>query len=109
MNRKIAAVLLAATMLTAPAFAASVVSSPDKPAAQAVTPNKVTNTSDKSVKTHRIHARVSHAHKVQHAKHTKPSQMNHANKDSKNNLPSASKKGDTKAVAAAPTKGPVKN
>jgi hypothetical protein len=35
--------------------------------------------------------------------------MNHANKDSKNNLPSASKKGDTKAVAAAPTKGPVKN
>ncbi|HET7382363.1 MAG TPA: hypothetical protein VFJ59_07250 [Pseudolabrys sp.] len=109
MNRKIAAVLLAATMLTTPAFAASVASSPNMPTAQTVTPDKVTKTSDKGVKKHRVHARASHGHKVHHAKHAKPSQVKHTNKISKKGLTSASTKSGTKAVAAAPVKAPVKN
>jgi hypothetical protein len=43
MNRKIAAVLLAATMLTTPAFAATVASSHNTPTTQMVTPDKVTS------------------------------------------------------------------
>jgi len=54
MNSKIMAALIAATMLAAPAFAASVVSSPNAPAAQTVTPNKVTKASDTGMKKHRI-------------------------------------------------------
>ena len=107
MKRKIAAVLLAATMLTTPAFAASVASSPNSPATQTVNPDKVTKTSDKGVKKH--HARVSHGHKVHHAKHAKPSQAKHVNKNSKKSLTSAGTKSDTKAVATAPAKAPVKN
>ena len=84
MNRKIAAVLLAATMLTTPAFAASVASSANTPTAQTVNPDKVTTTSDKGVKKHRVHARSSHGHKVHHAKHAKPNQVKHAHKLSKN-------------------------
>ena len=42
MNRKVAAVLLAATMLATPAFAAGVVSSANTPTAQTVFPEKVT-------------------------------------------------------------------
>ena len=83
MNRKIAAVLLAATMLTTPAFAASVASSPNTPTTQTVNPDKVTTTSDKGVKKHRVHARSSHGHKVHHAKHAKPNQVKHAHKISK--------------------------
>jgi len=109
MNRKIAAVLLAATMLTTPAFAASVASSPDIPTAQAVTPNKVTKTSDKSIKKHRVHAYASHSHKVRYAKHTKPSQVKNANKVSTKSLASVSNKSDTKAVTATPVKASVKN
>ena len=109
MNRKIAAVLLAAAMLTTPAFAASVVSSPNTPTAQTVTPDKVTKTSDKGVKKHRVHARASHGHKVHHAKHAKPHRVKHANKISKKSLPSASTKSDTKTVGATPVKAPVKN
>ena len=108
MNRKIAAVLLAATMLTTPAFAASVVSSTNIPTAQTVAPDKVTKTSDKGVKKHRVHARASHSHKVHHAKHAKH-QVKHAHKISKKSLTSASAKGDTKAVATVPVKTPVKN
>jgi len=108
MNRKIAAVLLAATMLTTPAFAASVASSANTPTAQTVTPDKVAKTSDKGVKKHRVHARASHGHKVHHAKHAKH-QVKHANKISKKNLTSAGTKGNTKAVATAPVKAPVKN
>ena len=59
MNRKIAAVLLAATMLTTPAFAAGVASSPNTPTAQTVNTDKATKTSDKGVKKHRVHARAS--------------------------------------------------
>jgi hypothetical protein len=50
MNKKIAAVLLAATMLSTPAFAASVASPPNTSTAQTVTNDKVTKTSDKGVK-----------------------------------------------------------
>jgi hypothetical protein len=107
MNRKIAAVLLAATMLTAPAFAASVANSP-APTAQTVTPDKVTKTSDKGVKKHRVHARASHGHKVHHAKHAKH-QVKHAHKISKKSLTSTSTKIGTKALATAPVKTPVKN
>ena len=109
MNRKIAAVLLAATMLSTPAFAASVASSPNAPAAQTVTPDKVTKTSDKGIKKHRVHARASYGHKVHHAKHAKPSQVKHTNKVSKKSLTSASTKSGTKMVKAAPVKAPVKN
>ena len=109
MNRKIAAVLLAATMLTTPAFAASVVSSPNTPTAQTVTPDKVTKTSEAGVKKHRVHARASHGHKVHHAKHAKPNQAKHVHKNSKKSLTSGSTKSDTKAVAIAPAKAPVKN
>jgi hypothetical protein len=109
MNRKIAAVLLAATMLSTPAFAASVASPPNTSTAQTATPDKVTKTSDKGVKKHRVHARASHAHKVHHAKHAKPSGVKHSNKISKKGLTSASTKSDTKMVKAAPVKAPIKN
>ena len=109
MNRKTAAVLLAATMLTTPALAASVASSPNTPTAQTVNPDKITKTPDKGVQKHIVHARASHGHKVHHAKHAKPSQVKHAHKSSKKSLTSASTKGDTKAVATAPVKTPVKN
>ena len=78
MNGKIAAILLAATMLTTPAFAATVANSHNTPATQTVTPDKVTKMSDKGVKKHRIHARASHGHKVHHAKHAMPNQVRHA-------------------------------
>lgn len=107
MNRKIAAVLLAATMLTTPAFAASVDSSPNTPTTQTVNPGKVTKT--EGVKKHRVHARASHGHKVHHAKHTKPNQVKHAHRISKKSLTFGSTKTHTKAVAAAPAKAPVKN
>jgi hypothetical protein len=106
MNRKIAAVLLAATMLTTPAFAASVASSPTT---QTVTPDKVTKTSDKGVKKHRVHASASYGHKVHHVKHAIRNQVKHTNKVSKKSLTSASTKSDTKTVTVAPVKAPVKN
>ncbi len=109
MNTKIAAVLLAATMLTTPAFAASVASSPNASTVQAATPDKVTKTSNKGVKKHRVHARAPHGHKVRHAKHAKPSQVKHANKTSKKSPTSASTKSDAGTVGAAPAKAPVKN
>ena len=109
MNRKIAAVLLAATMLTTPAFAASVAGSSNSPTAQTMTPDKVTKASTEGVKKHRVHARTSHGHKVHHARHAKPSQVKHAHKNSKKVLTSGSSKGDTKTVATAPAKVPVKN
>jgi hypothetical protein len=108
MNRKIAAVLLAATMLTTPAFAASVASSPNTPTAQTVNSDKVTTTSNKGVK-HRVHARSSHGHKVHHAKHAKPNQVKHAHKISKKSVASAGTKSHAKTVAAAPAKAQVKN
>jgi hypothetical protein len=80
MNRKIAAVLLAATMMTTPAFAAGVANSPNTPTA---TPHKITKMSEKDVKKHRGHARASYGHKVHHAKHAKPNQVKHATKISK--------------------------
>jgi hypothetical protein len=109
MTRKIAAVLFAATMLTTPAFAASVASSPNTPTAQTANPDKVTKTSNEGVKKHRVHARTSHGHKVHHAKHAKPNQVKHAHKISKKSLTTASTKGDKKTVAAAPAKTPAKN
>ena len=109
MNGKIAAVLLAATMLTTPAFAATVANSHNSPTAQTVTPDKVTKTSDKGVKKHRIHARASYGHKVHHAKHVIPNQVKHAKKISKKGLTYASTKSHTKTVAALHVKGPVKN
>ena len=48
-----------------------------------MTPDKVTKTSDKGVKKHRIHARASHGHEVHHAKHAMPKQVKHAKKISK--------------------------
>ena len=109
MNRKLAAVLVTATMLTTPAFAASVASSTNTPTAQTVIPDKVTKTSDKGAKKHRVHARGAHGYKVRHARYAKPSQVKHANKISKKSLASAGTKGDVKAVATAPVKTPVKN
>ena len=109
MNGKIAALLLAATMLTTPAFAATVANSHNTPATQTVTPDKVTKMSDKGVKKHRIHARASHGHKVHHAKHAMPNQVKHAKKISKKGLTSASTKSHTGTVAALHVKAPVKN
>ena len=106
MNSKITAVLIAATMLTAPAFAASVVSSPNAPAAQTVTPDKVTKAPDTGVKKHRVHARMSHGHKVHHAKHVKSKQVKN---DSKSPTPTSTKEAPKTAVTAAPAKAPVKN
>jgi hypothetical protein len=109
MNRKIAAVLLAATMMTTSAFAAGVANSPNTPAAQTVTPHKVTKMSDKGVNKHRHHARASHGHKVHHAKHAKPNQVKHATKISKKSLTSTKSKSNTKTAAAGLVKAPVKN
>ena len=106
MNRKIAAVLLAAAILTMPAFAASVV--PNTSTAQTVDPDKVTKTSDKGANKHRVHARSSHGHKVRHAKHAKPNQVR-AHKISKKTVGSAGLTSHTKTVAAAPAKVPAKN
>jgi hypothetical protein len=93
-------------MLTSPAFAASVASSPNAPAAQTVAPDKVTKTSETGVKKHRVHARASHGHKVQHAKHTKSKQVKNDNK----NPSSASTKENSKtAGTGASAKAPVKN
>jgi hypothetical protein len=83
MNRKIAAVLLAATMMSTPAFAAGVANSPNTPTAQTVTHHKITKMSKKGVKKQRDHARASYGHKVHHAKHAKPNQVKHATKISK--------------------------
>jgi hypothetical protein len=80
MNRKIAAVLLAATMMTTPAFAAGVANSPNTPTA---TPHKIAKMSEKGVTKHRDHVRASYGHKVHHAKHAKPNQVKHATKISK--------------------------
>ena len=91
MNKKIAAVLLAATMLSTPAFAASVASPPNTSTAQTVTNDKVTKTSDKGVKKHRVHARAAHGHKVHHAKHA-TNQVKRANKIAKKSLTSATTK-----------------
>jgi hypothetical protein len=102
MNEKIAAALLAATILTTPAFAATVANSHDTPTTQTVTP-------DKGVKKHRIHARASHGHKVHHAKHAMPDQVKHAKKISKKSLTFAGAKSHTKTVAALHVKAPVKN
>jgi hypothetical protein len=107
MNRRIAAALFAATMLTTPAFAASVASSPNAPTAQTVTPDKVTKTLDKGVKKH--HARRAHGHKVHHAKHANPATAKQANKISNKRLTPASTKSDTKTAATARVKAPVKN
>ncbi len=109
MNRKIAAVLLAATMLSTPAFAASVASSPNTPTAQTVTSGKITKTSDNGAKKHRVHARASLGHKVHHAKHAKLNQAKHTNKISKKSPTPVSTKSDTKAVATALVKAPIKN
>jgi hypothetical protein len=109
MNKKIAAVLLAATMLTTPAFAAGTASSPITSTTQTLTPDKVTDTSDKGVKKQRVRTRVSHVHKVQHAKHADSKQVKNASKVSKKSLTSANEQSGTKAVAAAPVKAPVKN
>ena len=102
MNGKIAAALLAATMLTTPAFAATVANSHDAPTTQTVTP-------DKGVKKHSVHARASHGHKVHHAKHAMPNQVKHAKKISKKGLTSAGAKSHTRTVAALHVKAPVKN
>ena len=99
MNGKITAVLLAATMLTTPAFAATVANSHNTATTQTVTPHKVTKTSDKGVKKHRIHARVSHGHKVHQAKHAMPRQVKHAQ----------STKSNARTLAALHVKAPVKN
>jgi len=109
MNGKIAAVLLAATMLTTPAFAATVANSHNAPTTQTVTPHKVTKTSNKGVNKHRIHARASRGHKVHQAKHAMPNQVKHAKKISKKGLSSASTKSHARTVAALHVKAPVKN
>ena len=106
MNRKIAAILLAATMMATPAFAAGVANSPNTPTA---TPHKITKMSEKGVKKHRDHARASYGHKVHHAKHAKPNHVKHATKISKKSLTFTSPKSDTKTAAAVHVKAPVKN
>ena len=106
MNSKIIAALLAATMLTAPAFAGSIASSPNAPAAQTVTPNKVTKASDAGVKKHRVHARAWHGHKIHHAKHMKSKQVKN---DSKSRTSGSTTENPKTAGTAAPAKGPIKN
>ena len=106
MNSKIMAALIAATMLTAPAFAANVASSPNAPAAQTVTPNKITKASDTDVKKYRVHARASHGHKIHHAKHVKSKQVKN---DSKNGTSGSTKENPKTAGTAAPAKAPIKN
>ena len=69
MTRKLAAALLAATMLATPAFAADSASSTDKPAAQAQTSVKASTTSEKtSVKTTKASVKKHHVHAAKHAK-----------------------------------------
>jgi hypothetical protein len=109
MNTKIAAILLAASMLTTPALAASVANSPDTPTAQTVKPQKVTITSDKGGKKHRVHAGASHGHKAHHAKHAKPNQVRHVHRNSKKKMTSAGTKSQARAIETAPAKAPVKN
>jgi len=109
MNRKIAAVLLAASMMTTPALAASVANSPDTPTTKTVDPHKVSKTSDKGGNKHRVHARATHGHKAHHAKHAKPNQVKHAHKVSKKNLTSTGTKSQARAIETAPAKAPVKN
>jgi Ni/Co efflux regulator RcnB len=107
MNRKIAAVLLAATMMATPAFAAGVANSPNTPTAPS---HKITKMSEKGVKKHQDHARASYGHKVHHAKlHAKPNQVKHAAKISKKSVTSTSPKSNTKTAAAVHVKAPVKN
>ena len=104
MNKKIAAVLVAATMLTAPAFAAGVNTIQDKPTTQTATPHKAVKTS--SVKKHRVHARVSHRHTVRHAKHFKAKHVKISKKAAAAN---ASAKETATTVTTAPAKTPAKN
>ena len=99
MSNKIAAVLLAATMLTAPAFAAGVANSPKKPTAQTVTSDKVS--SAKIVKKHRVHARASHDRNASHAKHAKSKQVK---QDKKELTPATTKTPATAATAKAQVK-----
>jgi len=106
MNRKIAAVLVAATMLTAPAFAAGVNNVQDKPLTQTTTPHKAVKTS--SVKKHRVHARVSHRQTVRHAKHFKAKHVKISKKAAAANA-KASAKETTTTVTTAPAKTPAKN
>ena len=108
MNTKIAAILLAASMLTTPALAASVANSPDTPTAT-MKPQKVTVTSDKGGKKHRVHAGASHGHKAHHAKHAKPNQVRHVHRISKKKMTSAGTKSQARAIETAPAKAPVKN
>ena len=106
MNRKIAAVLLAASMLTTPALAASVANSPDTSTVETVNPHKVSKTSDKGANKHRV--RAAHWHKAHHAKHAKSNQVKHAHKASKKNLTSAGTKSQARAIETAPAKAQVK-
>jgi hypothetical protein len=107
MNRKIAAVLLAATMMATPAFAAGVANSPNTPTAPS---HKITKMSEMGVKKHQDHALASYGHKVHHAKlHAKPNQVKHAAKISKKSVTSTSPKSNTKTAAAVHVKAPVKN
>jgi hypothetical protein len=104
MNKKIAAVLLAATMMTTPAFAAGVANSPTAPS------HKITKTSEKGVKKHQDHARASYGHKVYHARlHAKSNQVKHATRISKKSLTSTSPKSGAKTAAVVHVKAPVKN
>jgi hypothetical protein len=107
MNRKVAAVLLAATMLAAPAFAAGVVNSANTPKVQTAVPEEVTKAPD--VKKRHARTRASHGANVHHARHATSNKVKHANKISKKTRPSVSTKSDTKSVAAAPVKAPVRN
>ena len=108
MNRKIAAILVTATMLTTPAFAASVANSAVTPGAQTLTPKEATKAPDKSIKKHRAYTRTSYGHKVYRTKHVNH-QTKSAKKTSIKSPTSASTKDSTKAVAIAPVKTPVKN
>jgi hypothetical protein len=107
MNRKVAAVLLAATMLATPAFAAGVVSSTNTSTAQTVIPEKVIKAPD--VKKRHARTRASHGANVHHARHATSNKVKHANKISKKKMPPATTKSDTKSVAAVPVKTPLKN
>jgi predicted ABC-class ATPase len=107
MNRKIAAVLLAATMMTTPAFAVGVTNSPNTPTA----PHKITRMSVKGVSKHQDHARASYGHKVHRAKlRAVPNQVKHATRSSKKKgMVSTSPKSNTKTAAAVHVKAPVRN
>ena len=78
MNGKIAAVLLAATMLTTPAFAATVANSHNAPTTQTEHRTRSPQNVGQGHEEAPYSWRASYGHKVHHVKHAMPNQAKHA-------------------------------